>query len=167
MLQKFKKIAMENYQKDLSMATIGSAQAISFTDPEKVLYTAKTHTTGGRDGASLSSDGRLDIKHSTPGKPGNGTNPEQLFAAGWSACFIGAMGIGALQMKVKLPPNTAIDAEVDLCNIDGSYFLQARLNISIPGLDREVAHALVEFGEENCPYSKATRGNIATKFILV
>ncbi len=158
---------MENYQEELSIATIKSAEEISFTNSEKVQYTGKTHTTGGRDGASRSSDGRLDIKHSIPGKSGNGTNPEQLFAAGWSACFIGAMGIGAMKMKVKLPPETAIDAEVDLCNIDGNYFLQARLNISLPGLDRNIAQTLVEFGEQNCPYSKATRGNIATKFHLI
>ncbi len=158
---------MENYQEELSIATIKSAEEISFTNSEKVQYTGKTHTTGGRDGASRSSDSRLDIKHSIPGKSGNGTNPEQLFAAGWSACFIGAMGIGAMKMKVKLPPETAIDAEVDLCNIDGNYFLQARLNISLPGLDRNIAQTLVEFGEQNCPYSKATRGNIATKFHLI
>lgn len=158
---------MENLQDDVSTTMIKSEEVVSFTKPEKVQYTAKTHTTGGRDGASRSSDGRLDIKHSSPGKPGDGTNPEQLFAGGWSACFIGAMGIGAAKMKVKLPPDTAIDAEVDLCNIDGNYFLQARLNISLPGMDREVAQALVEFGEQNCPYSKATRGNIATKFQLV
>lgn len=157
---------MEIYQADLSTETIKS-ELVSFTQPEKVQYTGKTHTTGGRDGASRSSDGRLDIKHSSPGKSGDGTNPEQLFAAGWSACFIGAMGIGAMKMKVKLPPNTAIDAEVDLCNINGNYFLQARLNISLPGLDREVAQALVDYGEQNCPYSKAIRGNIATKFQLI
>jgi len=156
---------MENYQEELSIAI--KSEKISFINPEKVQYIGKTRTTGGRDGASRSSDGRLDIKHSIPGKSGDGTNPEQLFAAGWSACFIGAMGIGAMKMKVKLPQDTAIDAEVDLCNIDGNYFLQARLNISLPGLDREVAQALVEFGEQNCPYSKATRGNIATKFNLI
>ncbi len=156
---------MENYQDDLTM--IKSAEVVSFTQPEKVLYTGKTHTTGGREhGMSKSSDGNLEIKLSSPGTGGAGTNPEQLFAAGWSACFEGAMGIGARKMKVKLPPDTAIDAEVDLCNIDGNYFLQARLNISLPGLDREIAQALMEFGEQNCPYSKATRGNIATKYYL-
>ncbi len=158
---------MEKYQEDLSIETINLAAIVSFIQPEKVQYTARTHTTGGRDGASRSSDGRLDIKHSSPGKPGDGTNPEQLFAAGWSACFIGAMGIGAMKMKVKLPADTAIDAEVELCNIDGNYFLQARLNISLPGLDSDVAQTLVEFGEQNCPYSKATRGNIATRFQLI
>src|ERR671912_1938576 len=90
---------------------------------EKVLYTAKTHTTGGRDGASRSSDGRLDVKLSSPGAAGTGTNPEQLFAAGWSACFLGAMGVAAGQRKVKLPADTAVDAEVDLGTADGGYLL--------------------------------------------
>src|ERR1700752_2077939 len=102
---------------------------------KRVLYTAKVHTTGGRDGgASRSDDGRLDITHSVPGTPGTGTNPEQLFAAGWSACFEGAMGVAARRMKVTLPAEMAIDAEVDLCTKDGEYFLQARLNVSLPGL---------------------------------
>jgi len=127
---------------------------------EKVLYTAKAHTTGGRDGASRSSDGRLDIKLSSPGRPGNGTNPEQLFAAGWSACFMGAMGVAAAKMKTHLPPDAAIDAEVDLCDSDGEYFLQARLNVSLPGVERNVAQAMVDAAHQTCPYSKATRGNI-------
>ena len=127
---------------------------------EKVLYTARAHTTGGRDGASRSSDGRLDIKLSSPGRPGNGTNPEQLFAAGWSACFLGAMGVAAAKMKTRLPPDAAIDAEVDLCDADGEYFLQARLNVSLPSIDRDVARALVDAAHQTCPYSKATRGNI-------
>ena len=114
------------------------------TPGAKVLYTAKTHTTGGREhGASRSSDGRLDIKLSTPGTAGTGTNPEQLFAAGWSACFEGAMGIAARKMRITLPADLAIDAEVDLNLADGGYFLAARLNISVPGVDREVAQALV------------------------
>ena len=127
---------------------------------EAVQYTGKAHTSGGRDGTSRSSDGRLDIKLSSPGRPGNGTNPEQLFAAGWSACFMGAMGLAAARMKVPLPADTAIDAEVDLCNVDGAYFLQARLNVSVPGLERGVALALVDAAHQTCPYSKATRGNI-------
>jgi osmotically inducible protein OsmC len=124
------------------------------------LYTAKTHTTGGRDGASRTSDGRLDIKLSSPGLPGTGTNPEQLFAAGWSACFLSAMKIVAAEMKVRLPADAAIDAEVDLGTTGGDYFLQARLNVSLPGVEREVAQALVEGAHQACPYSKATRGNI-------
>jgi Ohr subfamily peroxiredoxin len=102
----------------------------------------------------------LDIKLSVPGSDGSGTNPEQLFAAGWSACFEGAMGIAAQKMKVVVPPNAAIDAEVDLCLADGAYFLQARLNVSLPGLDRDVAQALADAAHQTCPYSKATRGNI-------
>src|SRR5690606_22392119 len=123
-------------------------------------YTARTHTTGGRDGASRSDDGRLDIKLSSPGASGSGTNPEQLFAAGWSACFQGAMGIAAKKMQVALPTDLAIDAEVDLgTNADG-YQLQARLNVSLPGLPRDVAQAVVEEAHRTCPYSKATRDNI-------
>ena len=127
---------------------------------DNVLYTGKTHTTGGRDGTSRSSDGRLDVRFSSPGSTRGGTNPEQMFAAGWSACFIGAMGLAAAQMKVALPPDTAVDAEVDLRTTDGAYFLQARLNVSLPGVEREVAEALARIAHETCPYSKATRGNI-------
>jgi lipoyl-dependent peroxiredoxin len=138
------------------------------TQPQKVLYTAKVHTTGGRDGgASRSDDGRLDIKHSIPGTPGTGTNPEQLFAAGWSACFEGAMGLAARKMKIALPAGMAIDAEVDLCLTDGAYFLQARLNISLPGLEGEVAQALADAAHQTCPYSKAVRGNINVVINLV
>jgi lipoyl-dependent peroxiredoxin len=140
----------------------------TMTQLKKVLYIAKVHTTGGRDGgASRSSDGRLDIKHSTPGTPGTGTNPEQLFAAGWSACFEGAMGLAAHKMKVALPADMAIDAEVDLCLADGAYFLQARLNVTLPGLERELAQALVDAAHQTCPYSKATRGNIDVVINLV
>jgi len=127
---------------------------------EKVLYTGKAHTTGGRDGASRSSDGRLDIKLSSPGRPGNGTNPEQLFAAGWSACFMGAMGVAAAKMKTRLPADAAIDAEVDLCETGGEYFLQARLNVRLPRVERDIAQAVVDAARQTCPYSKATRGNI-------
>lgn len=134
---------------------------------EKVLFTAKVHTTGGREGASRSSDGRLDIKLSSPGSTGGGTNPEQLFAAGWSACFEGAMGLAARKMKVTLPMDTAIDAEVDLCLTDGAYFLQARLNVRVPGVERDVAQALVDAAHKTCPYSKATRGNIDVVINLV
>ncbi|URK86728.1 organic hydroperoxide resistance protein [Rhizobium sp. RCAM05350] len=130
------------------------------TQIEKVLYTGKTHTTGGRDGASRSSDGNLEIKLSSPGTSGAGTNPEQLFAAGWSACFIGAMGLAARKMKITMPADTAVDAEVDLVNADGAYFLQARLNVSLPGLERDVAQAMADAAHQTCPYSKATRGNI-------
>jgi len=131
------------------------------TQNGKLLYTAKTHTTGGREkGASRSSDGRLDVKLSVPGGPGMGTNPEQLLAAGWSACFESAMALVARKMKVALPVDLAIDAEVDLNLGDDGYFLRARLNVALPGVDRKVAEALVEGAHEACPYSKATRGNI-------
>jgi lipoyl-dependent peroxiredoxin len=134
----------------------------------KVIYTAKVHTTGGRDGgASRSSDGRLEVKHSVPGTPGTGTNPEQLFAAGWSACFEGAMGLAARKMKFALPPDMAIDAEVDLCLTDGAYSLRARLNVSLPGLEREAAQALVDAADQTCPYSKAIRGNVDVQITLV
>jgi Ohr subfamily peroxiredoxin len=137
------------------------------THLEKVLYTAKTHTTGGRDGESRSSDGRLEVKPSSPGSSGSGTNPEQLFAAGWSACFIGAMGVAASQIKVALPPDRAVDAEVDLGMTDGGYLLRARLNVSLPGLDPDVARSIVDTAHQLCPYSKATRGNIDVEINLV
>ena len=134
---------------------------------EKVLYTGKTHTTGGREGASKSSDGKLAINLSSPGTSGAGTNPEQLLAAGWSACFIGAMKIAAGNMKVSLPVDTAVDAEVDLGIAGEAYFLQARLNISLPGIDRELAQALADTAHQTCPYSKATRGNIDVQIKLL
>lgn len=137
------------------------------TQIEKVLYTAKTHTTGGRDGASRSSDARLDIKLSSPGTAGTGTNPEQLFAAGWSACFLGAMGVAAANLKVGLPADRAVDAEVDLGMTDGGYLLRARLNVSLPGLDREVAQKVVDAAHQICPYSKATRGNIEVQINVI
>lgn len=134
---------------------------------DKVLYTAKTHTTGGRDGASRSSDGRLEVKLSSPGAAGTGTNPEQLFAAGWSACFMSAMALAASQRKVSLPPDRAVDTEVDLGTNEGGYVLRARLNISLPGLPREVAQGVVDAAHQLCPYSKATRGNIDVTISLV
>jgi len=134
---------------------------------EKVLYTGKTHTEGGREGASQSTDGRLDIKLSSPGSTGKGTNPEQLFAAGWSACFIGAIGLAADAAKVTLPKDLAVDAEVDLGMTGGGFFLQARLKVSMPGIDKEVAKALVEKAHNTCPYSKATAGNINVEITLV
>jgi osmotically inducible protein OsmC len=133
----------------------------------KSLYTAKVRTAGGREGTSRSSDGRLDIRLSTPGGPGSGTNPEQLFAAGWSACFEGAMAIAARRMNVALPANLAIDAEVDLNVADGAYFLIARLNVSVPDLDHDIARALVDAAHQTCPYSKATRGNIEVDINLI
>jgi lipoyl-dependent peroxiredoxin len=128
---------------------------------EKVIYTAKAHTTGGRDGgASRTSDERLEVKLSVPGTPGTGTNPEQLFAVGWSACFLSAMKIVAARKRIKLPAELAVDAEVDLGTTGGGYLLQARLNVTMPGIEREVAQALVDGAHLECPYSKATHGNI-------
>lgn len=145
-------------------------EAVEFTvtQVDKVLYTGKTHTTGGRDGgASKSSDGQLQIKLATPGSKQEGTNPEQLLAAGWSACFISAMGIAAAKMRIKLPADTALDTEIDLGTASGGYLLQARLQVSLPGVDKEVAQQLIEAAHETCPYSKATRGNINVTINLV
>jgi lipoyl-dependent peroxiredoxin len=138
------------------------------TDAGKVLYTAKTHTTGGREhGSSRSSDGSLDVKLSTPGSGRIGTNPEQLLAAGWSACFESAMGIAARKKKITLPADLVIDAEVDLNLADSGYFLRARLNVSLPGVEREVAQALIDEADQTCPYSKATRGNVDVAINLI
>jgi lipoyl-dependent peroxiredoxin len=138
------------------------------TKSEKLLYTAQTRTTGGReDGVSRSSDGRLDVKLSTPGAGGIGTNPEQLFAAGWSACFEGAIEIAARKRKIDLPRKFAIDAEVDLILSEDAYSLRARLSVSLPGLDREVARDLVNEAHQTCPYSKAVRGNMDVTVALV
>ena len=138
------------------------------TEGAKLLYTARIHTTGGRErGSARSSDGRLDVKLSVPGGPGLGTNPEQLLAAGWSACFESAMALEARRTKVALPPDLAIDAEVDLNLGSDGYFLRARLNISLPGLDRATAHKLVDAAHQTCPYSKATRGNVDVALTLV
>ena len=134
---------------------------------EKVLYTAKAHTTGGRDGASRTDDGRLDVKLSSPGTSGTGTNPEQLFAAGYSACFSGAMKAVAGMQKISLPADLAIDAEVDLGKVGQGYGIAARLNVSLPGMDRAAAQALVDAAHQVCPYSNATRGNIDVTINLV
>lgn len=137
------------------------------TKLDKVLYTAKVHTTGGRDGASCSEDGHLDIKLSPPATHGGGTNPEQLFAAGWSACFLSAIGLAASKMKIVLPEGRAIDTEVDLGITEGAFYLQARLKVSLPGLDRQAAQALVDAAHQTCPYSRATRGNIDVAISVV
>jgi lipoyl-dependent peroxiredoxin len=133
----------------------------SATGTGKVVYTGKTRTTGGREhGNARSCDGLLDVRLATPGSPCVGTNPEQLFAAAWSACFESAIALAARKSKVTLGEVT-IDAEVDLHLADSTgYFLSARLNISIPGIDRTVAQDLVRQAEQLCPYSKATRANI-------
>jgi len=134
----------------------------------KVLYTAKTHTSGGREnGVARSSDGRLDLRLSVPGSARIGTNPEQLFAAGWSACFESAIGIIVQKRKIALSGDVTIDAEVDLNLSDAGYFLTARLNVGIPGVDRDVGQSLIEEAHQICPYSKATRGNIDVMIRLV
>lgn len=137
------------------------------TQSPRILYTAKTHTSGGREhGVSRSSDGNLDIKLSPPGSGESGTNPEQLFAAGWSACFEAAMELVARQRRITLPADTAIDAEVDLGLDEKGAFLQARLNISIPGLDRATALRVIEDAHQTCPYSRAIRGNVNVEINL-
>mgnify|MGYP001297355274 CR=1 FL=1 len=128
----------------------------------KVLFTGKTHNRGGRDGGTRSSDGFLDLKLAQPHPAA-----EYLFGAAWSACFIGAIELAASQRKVTLPATPTIDAEIDLNLENGSYFLGARLNVSVPGVDRETAQVLVEAAHEICPYSKATRGNIDVQVTLV
>jgi osmotically inducible protein OsmC len=134
----------------------------------KVLHTAKTRTTGGREnGVARSLDGRLDVRFSTPESTRIGTNPEQLFAAGWSACFEGAIGLAARNRKIALPAELAIDAEVDLHLGESGYFLSARLDVSLPGIECTVAQALVDEAHQICPYSKATRGNIEVAIRLV
>jgi lipoyl-dependent peroxiredoxin len=134
----------------------------------KVLHTGKTSTSGGREnGASRSSDGRLDIRLSTPGSVRIGTNPEQLFAAAWSACFESAIALAARRRKTALRAGISVDAEVDLNAADEGHFLSARLNISLPGIDRSTAQALIDEAHEICAYSKATRGNIDVAINLV
>jgi Ohr subfamily peroxiredoxin len=137
---------------------------------EKVLYKATATSTGGRDGKSLSSDGVLDIKLTTPkelgGAGGAGTNPEQLFAAGYSACFIGALKFVASQQKIALPADTAITASVGIGQIPAGFGIEVDMLISIPGVDRAKAQELVEAAHQVCPYSNATRGNIEVRLNL-
>ena len=134
---------------------------------EKVLYTAKAYTTGGRDGTARTDDGRLDIKLSSPGTAGTGTNPEQLFAAGYAACFIGALKAVAGTQKITLPADLAIDSSVDLGKVGQAYGISAQLNVALPGMEREAAQKLVDAAHQVCPYSNATRGNIDVTINLV
>ena len=122
---------------------------------EKLLFTGKTHNKGGRDGFALSRDGTLDLKLKQPHPAA-----ENLFGAAWSACYIGAIEVAATQRNIKLPAGAEVDAEIDLNVDDGSYFLRARLNVSLPGIEPEVARELLEAAHRICPYSKATHGNI-------
>ena len=129
---------------------------------EKLLATGKTHNSNGRNGGARSSDGRIDIKLPEPHPAA-----EQLFGAAWSACYMGAIELAASRGKIKLPPQISVDADIDLNLEDGAYFLAARLNVGLPGLDREVAQKLIEAAHGICPYSEATRGNIAVETRLV
>lgn len=157
----------KNVISETAASVINVIEDTTATAVEKVLYTGTVHTTGGRDGAAASTDGRLDIGLSSPGSAGSGTNPEQLFAAGWSACFIGAMGIAAGKMKVTLPADLFVNASVDLGAAASGYLLQARLDVSLPGFSQETALAIIKAAHQTCPYSKATRGNIHVTINLV
>jgi lipoyl-dependent peroxiredoxin len=140
------------------------------TKLDKVLYTAHAHTTGGRDGRSVSDDGLLDVKLSPPkamGGAGTATNPEQLFAAGYSACFMGALKHVAGVKKVTVPADASIDASIDIGPIPAGFGISARLAISLPGMDRAVAQDLVDTAHQVCPYSNATRGNIDVELTLI
>jgi osmotically inducible protein OsmC len=128
---------------------------------DKVLYTAKTHAVGGREGTGRSDDGRIEVKLSSPGGPGQGTNPEQLFGVGYSACFLGAMKAVAPKVGVTVPNDTAVDAQVDLGPTSQGYGIAVRLKITVPGLERAKAQELVAEAHKVCPYSNATRNNIA------
>lgn len=128
----------------------------------KVLFTAKTHTTAGADGAGRSSDGFVDVKLSQPHPAA-----ENLFGVAWSACYLGALGLAASKRKIELPADAAVDAEITLNMADGGFFLAARLDVSLPGIDREVAEELVEAAHGICPYSKATHGNITVETNVV
>jgi len=134
---------------------------------DKVLYTARAHTTGGRDGESKTDDGRLNVKLSSPGGAGTGSNPEQLFAAGYSACFIGAMKAVAGKTKTALPDGLSVDSEVDLGPVGQAYGIAVRMNVSLPGMDRQAAQQLIDQAHQVCPYSNATRGNIDVQINLV
>jgi len=139
------------------------------TSLDKVIYTARAHTTGGREGASRTDDGLLDIKLTPPkamGGAGTATNPEQLFAAGYSACFMGALKHVASMKKIAVPADASIDAEVDIGPIPAGFGIAARLSVSLPGLDRAVAEDLVNTAHQVCPYSNATRGNIEVTITL-
>jgi lipoyl-dependent peroxiredoxin len=139
------------------------------TKLDKVLYTAHAHTTGGRDGRSVTDDGLLDAKLALPkamGGAGNGTNPEQLFAAGYSACFMGALKHVAGMKKVAVPADAYIDASIDIGPIPAGFGIAAKLVIGLPGLDRAVAQDLVNTAHQVCPYSNATRGNIDVELVL-
>ncbi|WP_457352769.1 organic hydroperoxide resistance protein [Roseateles sp. P5_D6] len=141
---------------------------------EKALYTATATATGGRAGTAKSSDGAIDVTLSTPkelgGAGGPGTNPEQLFAAGYSACFIGAMKAVAGKQKISLPAEVSITSDVAIgphANKPGAFGIQVDMKISVPGMDRAALEALVKTAHEVCPYSNATRGNVDVSLTVV
>jgi len=137
---------------------------------EKVLYTAHAKATGGRDGRARSSDGRIDVVLKPPkemGGTGEGVNPEQLFACGYAACFIGAIKFVAGREKIAVPPDISIDSSVGIGPIPQGFGIQAELRVTIPGMDRAKAQDLVEKAHQVCPYSNATRGNIEVTLIVV
>lgn len=140
------------------------------TKIEKVLYKAEVSSTGGREGRSVAKDGNLEVKLTTPKELGGngapGTNPEQLFAAGYSACFLGAMKFVAMQSKVALPAETEVHATVGIGPIPTGFGIEAELRISIPGMEKSAAQALVEKAHIVCPYSNATRGNIQVNLVV-
>lgn len=140
------------------------------TKIEKVVYQAHAKSTGGRDGTTRTSDGILDIQLAVPkemGGPGNGINPEQLFASGYSACFLGAMKFVAGTQKIALPADTSIDATVGIGQIPAGFGIEVQMNISIPGMEKAAAQALVDKAHQVCPYSNATRGNIEVTLTVV
>ena len=138
---------------------------------EKVLYTAHAKATGGRDGRAVIPASNLDLKLTTPrelgGAGGDGTNPEQLFAAGYSACFIGAMKFVSARDKITLPPDLSITGNVGIGQIPNGFGIEVELKISLPGMDRAAAQALVDKAHIVCPYSNATRGNIDVTLTIV
>ncbi len=139
--------------------------------PEKILYTAHPTSTGGRQGTAKSDDGALDLSLSTPkglgGAGGPGTNPEQLFAAGYSACFIGAMKAVGGHMKLAVPADVSISADVGIGPIPGGFGIQVAMRITVPGMERATAEQLVAAAHQVCPYSNATRGNIEVTLTVV
>ncbi|AYZ35943.1 organic hydroperoxide resistance protein [Chryseobacterium indologenes] len=144
----------------MEFSTIQQVEHTEVVKISNVLYTGIVHVTGGRNGAAQSNDGKLDISLTPPGAKGNGTNPEQLLAAGWSACFIGAMQFNAAKLGISLPQNVSADTSIDLATNEDGFFLQAKLKINLPGLATDDARKIVEMAHQTCPYSKATRGNI-------
>jgi Ohr subfamily peroxiredoxin len=137
--------------------------------PAQIIYTARATATGGRDGRATSDDGKLDVALARPtemGGNGAGTNPEQLFAAGYSACFMGAMGYVAAQSKQFLPAGTQVAGEVGIGPIPQGFGIAVTLRITLPGMERATAQALVDAAHQVCPYSNATRGNITVNLEL-